>query len=109
MRSRDCPFFLIRLPSNFYATLSRWVSAAQQAADLQAEVAALRTAGVLNNGQANSLTVKLNLTGSAGDIGKVQEFLAQVQQFVLDGILTSAQADTLLRAGNILLLGVTRR
>src|SRR5262249_54404132 len=84
-------------------------SAAQQAADLQAQVRALRDAGALNGGQANSLIVKLNLHGNNGDIGKVQAFLNEVQDFRAAGILTQAQADSLLGPGNILLLSVTRR
>jgi hypothetical protein len=84
-------------------------SAFAQAADLQARVTALGTAGVLNKGQANALIVKLNLKGNNGDIGKVQSFLAQVQDFLSAGILTQAQADALLGPGNLLLLGVKRR
>jgi hypothetical protein len=84
-------------------------SAAQQAAALQAQVAALRDAGVLNGGQANALTVKLNLKGNAGDIGKVQSFLDQVRDFLRAGLLTQDQADSLLGPGNTLLLSVTRR
>ncbi len=85
------------------------VSAAQQAVDLQARVTALRTAGVLNQGQANSLIVKLDLHGNNGDAGKVRAFLNQVQAYLNAGILTQAQADTLLGPGNTLLLSVTRR
>ena len=84
-------------------------SAAQQATDLQARVNALRDAGVLNEGQRNSLNVKLNLAGNAGDADKVQGFLHHVRDFLADGILTQAQAEELLRWGNSLLLGVTRR
>ena len=85
------------------------VSAAQQAADLQARVSALQTAGALNKGQANSLIVKLNVKGDNGDIGKVQAFLNEVQADLNAGILTQAEAAPLLYWGNILLLGVTRR
>jgi hypothetical protein len=84
-------------------------SAAEQAADLQARVAALQAAGVLNKGQANSLTVKLNLKGNNGDIGKVQAFLDEVQADLKAGLLTQSQADALLGPGNTLLLSVTRR
>lgn len=84
-------------------------SAAQQAADLQARVNALRDAGVLNRGQANSLTVKLNLHDNNGDAGKVRSFLNHVEAFLNAGILTQEQADDLLSWGNILLLSVTRR
>jgi hypothetical protein len=84
-------------------------SIAQEAADLQAQVGVLQAAGVLNQGQANSLIVKLNLRGNNGDVGKVQAFLNEVLADVNAGILTQAQADALLGPGNILLLGVTRR
>jgi parallel beta-helix repeat protein len=84
-------------------------SIAQEKANLQARVSALQTAGVLNQGQANSLIVKLNLQGNNGDSGKVQAFLNEVQADLNAGILTQAQADALLYWGNILLLSVTRR
>jgi hypothetical protein len=85
------------------------VSIAQQATNLQAQVSALQSAGVLSQGQANSLISKLNLTGNSSDIGKVQAFLNAVQTDLSAGILTQAQANILLYWGNILLLGVTRR
>jgi hypothetical protein len=84
-------------------------SIAQEAANLQARVTALQTAEVLNQGQANSLIVKLNLKGNNGDIGKVQAFLNEVQADVRAGILTQSQGDALLYWGNILLLGLMRR
>ncbi len=82
-------------------------SAAQQATDLQAQVAALHAAGVLNSGQAESL--KLILRDNNGDAGKVQAFLNEVAALLNATILTQAQADVLLGLGNILLLSVTRR
>src|SRR5262249_29740473 len=54
------------------------LSAAQQATALQAQVTALRNAGVLNGGQANMLITDLNLKGTSGDINKVQQFLSDV-------------------------------
>jgi hypothetical protein len=84
-------------------------SAAQQAADLQAQVTALQSRGVLTPGLANKLTSKLVLRGRAEDAGLVQEFLEKVQDFLRAGVLTQAQADALLGPGNILLLSVTRR
>jgi hypothetical protein len=84
-------------------------SIAQQAADLQLQVAALQAAGVLTQGQANSLIVKVNLKGNHGDVGKVQAFLDEVSDLLSAGILTPAQANALLGPGNILLLSVTRR
>jgi hypothetical protein len=84
-------------------------SSAQQASALQAQVTALRTAGVLNHGQATALNAHLNLHDNPGDIGRVQSFLNQVNAFLNAGILTPAQANALLGPGNILLLSVTRR
>jgi hypothetical protein len=90
-------------------------SITQQAADLQAKVLALTVPPAPNvppphnAGQANSLIVKLNLIGNAGDIDKVQSFLTQVQDFLAAGILTQTQADSLLGPGTTLLLSVTRR
>jgi hypothetical protein len=75
-------------------------SIAQQAADLQAKVAALQAAGVLNQGQATSLIVKLNLQGNSGDADKVQSFLREVNDLLAAGNLTPAQANALkLRPG----------
>ena len=84
-------------------------SAAQQAVALQAQVNALRAAGVMNQGQADSLNVKLNLKDNAGDIGKVESFLNQVAAYLHAGILTQAQADALTAAGKILRTSVSRR
>jgi autotransporter-associated beta strand protein len=84
-------------------------SLAEQAADLQAQVNALRAAGVLNQGQANSLDVKLDLRNNDGDIGRVQAFLNEVDALLGAGILSPAQADLLRGAGNILLTGLQRR
>src|SRR5262249_29250583 len=80
---------------------------AQQTADLSAKVDALVAAAVLNAGQGNAL--KLNLKDNNGDIGKVQAFLNQVNDFVAQGILSQDQAHDLLWLGNILLISVTRR
>ncbi|WZP00378.1 cadherin domain-containing protein [Isosphaeraceae bacterium EP7] len=85
------------------------MSAAKQSAGLKAQVRALQALGVLNQGQANSLIVKLNLNDTSGDVGKVQAFLNEVTDFVDGGILTQAQADALLVPGKILLQSVTRR
>jgi CSLREA domain-containing protein len=82
-------------------------SVAQEAANLQAQVNALYKAGVLNQGQANALNVKLRLQGNAGDVSRAQSFLNQVEAWLAAGILTPAQADTLLAAGQSLLAGLT--
>jgi hypothetical protein len=84
-------------------------SLAEQAADLRARVAALRDAGVLNKGRANSLLVKLDLKENNGDAGRVQAFLNEVGAFLQAGILSPAQADSLLGPGGVLLLGLRRR
>jgi autotransporter-associated beta strand protein len=84
-------------------------SLAEQAADLQAQVGALRDAGLLNQGRANSLRVKLELRDNHGDIGRVQAFLNEVDAFLRAGILSPAQADALRGAGNVLLFGLRRR
>jgi hypothetical protein len=84
-------------------------SAAQQAADLVASVNALEAAGAINQGQATALRASLNLNGTAGDIGKVEAFLAKVQQFEAAGILSPAEAAPLLQFGDILLLSVSTR
>ena len=84
-------------------------SADQQAAALQAQVNALLRSGVMNQGHANSLNVKLDLKDNAGDIGKVQSFLNQVAAYLNAGILTQAQADALTAAGKILRTSLTRR
>ncbi len=83
------------------------VSIAQQDANLQAQVSALRTAGVLNKGQATMLISDLNLKGTRGDVGKVQQFLADVTSLLKAGVLTQAQANALLGPGKILLQGLT--
>jgi hypothetical protein len=84
-------------------------SVAQEAANLQAQVNALYQARVLNQGQANALDVKPRLQGNGGDSGRVQSFLNQVEALLNAGILTPAQADALLAAGQALLAGVTAR
>jgi hypothetical protein len=84
-------------------------SAAQQAAALQAPVAALQAAGVLTKGQAHALAVQLHLTGHSGDAAEVEGFLDHVRKLVGEGVLTPEQADTLLGPGQTLLLSVTRR
>jgi len=84
-------------------------SAISLADDLQARVNTFHAEGVLNDGQTNSLDVKLNLKDNTGDIGKVQSFLNQVAALFNGGILTQSQFDELFSWGNILLLSVTRR
>ena len=65
----------------------------------------LRAAGVLNGGQTNSLTVKLSHTISSLNshpssqptaCNQLQSFVNEVNSYVSTGILTPAQANTLL-------------
>jgi hypothetical protein len=63
----------------------------------------------LSNGQANKLISYLMLKGNNGDSGKVQNFLATVNDFLQAGILTQAKSNAKLSPSNILLLRVTRR
>jgi autotransporter-associated beta strand protein len=84
-------------------------SLAEQAADLRDQVSALQAAGVLNQGQANSLLVKLNLQDNNGDSGRVEAFLNEVEALFRSGRLSPAQADALWTAGNVLLTGLRRR
>jgi MBG domain (YGX type) len=83
------------------------ISAAQQATDLQTQVNTLVAAGQLSAAQAEALN--LNLRDNNGDAGKVQAFLNQVAAFISGGILTQAEAGSLLDGGNILLLSAARR
>ena len=84
-------------------------SADQQAAALQSQVNTLRAVGVMNQGQTDSLNVKLDLKDNAGDIGKVESFLNQVAAYLNAGILTQDQADALTAAAKILRTSLTRR
>src|SRR5262249_39331642 len=84
------------------------LSAQEQATRLQGQIDALR-GNVLTNGQANSFDVKLDLNDNAGDIGRVNAFLNQVQACRNAGIFTEALAEALAGAGNNLLLSLTRR
>lgn len=85
------------------------VSAAQQAANLQAQVSALQTAGVLNGALATLLKTTIALQGNVVDILRVTAFIIEVDILQLAHILTSAQANALLAPADTLLLSVTRR
>jgi hypothetical protein len=84
-------------------------SAAQQATELKAQVAALQSAGVLSATQAQNMSGWLNLKRNSQDSMRIQIFLNLVEMYRQDGTLTSEQADSLSGPGNILLLSVTRR
>jgi hypothetical protein len=82
-------------------------SAAQQRAELLAQIDALYAARVLTQTQAKFLTSKLNLNDLQAGIRKLQSFLKRVNA-LREGTLTQAQADALWASGNILLLSMTR-
>jgi hypothetical protein len=78
----------------------------QQAADLQATVRALQTAGVLNKGQVKPLIGNLYQQGNPSDIGRIQAFLDEVNALFAASILTPDEAARLLIPGNLLLQSV---
>jgi hypothetical protein len=84
-------------------------SAAEHAADLKAQVTALKNAEVLSSWQALVLNTELNLQGTALDVLRVRAFLVPVRVYRELGLLTAAQADALLGPGHVLLLSVSRR
>jgi hypothetical protein len=77
---------------------------AQAIANVIATIQGLRAAGVLNGGQANSLIVKLehaidslnSKPGKPPACNQLQAFVNEVNAYVSAGILTPAQADSLL-------------
>ncbi|HLI51980.1 MAG TPA: Ig-like domain repeat protein [Thermomicrobiaceae bacterium] len=77
---------------------------AQALAQIVSKIAALETAGVLNQGQTNSLTVKLNHAidslqnkpGQPTACNQLGAFVNEVNAYVKAGTLTSAQAAALL-------------
>lgn len=78
--------------------------------DLIAKVQALKAAGVLNKGQANALIVKLQAAKKNIDNGNINTainelgaFINQVNDFVSDGILTTAQGEELVDAANAII------
>src|SRR5262249_48107692 len=84
------------------------LSAEQQAALMTEQVNALVAAGVLNSGNGNALTVKLELTGNKNaDIGRVNAFINQLTAFVRARKLTQEQAAPLFDAANALLLSLS--
>jgi hypothetical protein len=84
-------------------------SITQEAANLRAQVTALRNAGVLSPLQALVLNFWLDLQGNDLDILRVEGFLLTVNLYRQLGMLTPAQAGALLGPANTLLLSVTRR
>jgi hypothetical protein len=87
------------------ATLSLTIlTPAQAIPNVIATIEGLQAAGVLNHGQANSLIVKLNhaidsLNSKPNQptaCNQLQAFVNEVNAYVSAGILTQAQADTLL-------------
>jgi FIMAH domain len=75
---------------------------------LQNSVNSLDSAGTLNTGQSNALLAKLNAAlasvnsggASPATIHQLGAFIHQVQGLVLGGVLTSAEAQTLINQAN---------
>jgi hypothetical protein len=72
-----------------------------------ANVQALVSSGVLNNGQGNALLVKLQHTAQDLDSGQVtagvndlQAFVNEVNDFVSEGLLTGAKGQLLIDEAN---------
>ncbi|MFO0939086.1 MAG: right-handed parallel beta-helix repeat-containing protein [Gemmataceae bacterium] len=85
------------------------LSVADQLEILRNEVRALKDDGTLNKGKATALLASLNLKGNKGDFGKLQSFINKVNDFLLEGILSQVQADSLRTKAENLLLGMTRQ
>lgn len=83
-------------------------SAAEQAADLREQVAALHDTATLNSSQAGVLISLLTLQRDRWDTARVRLFLAAAKAFRHIGVLSASQADALLGPGGILLLSVSR-
>ena len=81
------------------------LSAAEQADLIFVKIQELLAAGLINEGQAESLNFLLK--DNNGDVGKVQAFLNEVQAYVLGGILTEEQTHDLLVCGDLLLISLT--
>jgi hypothetical protein len=84
------------------------VSAQQQIASIANQVNMLVTAGTLNSGNGNALTVKLNsataslISGNTtAGVNQLNAFINQVTAFQKSGKLTSAQAQALINATNL--------
>jgi len=78
------------------------LSVEQQVQNLKDQIATLG----LNKGNTNALTVKLNLKGNHGDIGKVGAFIHQVKAFGKTGKISQANADMLISEANGLLISL---
>jgi CSLREA domain-containing protein len=78
------------------------LSVAQQVQGLVAQVNSLP----LSAGNINSLVVKLNLKGNPSDFDKVNTFIDAIREFVLDGKLTSRQAELVIANAEDLLISL---
>ena len=80
------------------------LSAAEQVDLISAKIDEQLAAGVINEGQAESLTFMLK--DNNGDAGKVRAFLNELDAYILGGILTEEQAEELIIRGNLLLVSL---
>ncbi|MGE5234472.1 MAG: alpha-1,6-glucosidase domain-containing protein, partial [Acidobacteriota bacterium] len=87
---------------------------AEQLTLLQADVAALVTAGALNKGQGNALLTKLKHALERFQAGKTQAalgsleaFIDQVEDLIADGVLTPTEGEPLLAAARAAVTAIT--
>jgi hypothetical protein len=80
------------------------------------EVEALRDAGILNGGQANALTVKLenaikNLDKDKANtaLNNLNAFINQVQSFIDEGVLTLEEGQSLIEAADAIIYQIQVR
>jgi hypothetical protein len=80
------------------------------------EVEALRHAGILNGGQANALTVKLenaikNLDKDKANtaLNNLNAFINQVQSFIDEGVLTPEEGQSLIEAADAIIYQIQVR
>src|SRR5262249_5957593 len=83
------------------------LSTTEQASRLRGQVDDLVADNTLNAGQGNALKVKLELKGNSGDIGRVNAFNNQVLALLQAGKLRPQQANQLVEAARLLLIGLS--
>jgi hypothetical protein len=102
-------------PQEQLPVIWRRVSVASRFADLHQMIAALETAGALNRGQANALTVKVDAAQRGFENGRGQSavnqlsaFLNQVDAWRRSGLLSAEQAGALQGAAQELISAIER-
>jgi len=90
------------------------ISQEQSLADVLTDLEILHMAGVISNGQANSLSQKIDNAVKKLDQGRPEKaiqqlnnFINQVNEFVTDGVMTSAEAQPLIDTTNRIINAIT--